>query len=168
MIRIKEFVERAADSAVPFIEHANSIGDKGYKYTTQIIHELISVATKKNDYSLELLLILASRDGLNNSYTEILCSLLRDDWHELHEDIIMMLEEIKDQSSIGCIFESALNIPDYDDGRSLAKKCIWALGAINTMKSREKLELLKMNKDPIISEAASMEIKHILGGTDFI
>ena len=98
------------------------------------------------------------RDGADADYTEILLSLLDQDWHTSEEDVVGILEQIKDPKSINKLYEVAIKIPDYDDMRALAKKCIWALSAINTSESIEKLKLLQMFDDPIVRENATFQL----------
>jgi HEAT repeat protein len=70
-----------------------------------------------------------------------------------------MLGEIKDPSSIEALYTRALDIPSYDDGRSIAKKCIWALVAIDTEGSWEKIKSLKALKDPVIDDFLKLYLK---------
>lgn len=97
-------------------------------------------------------------DGADTDYTEPLLSLLDQDWHTSEEDIVGILEQIKDPKSVDKLYKIAVNIPDYDDMRALAKKCIWALSAINTSESIEKLKLLQAFDDPIIRENATFQL----------
>jgi hypothetical protein len=125
-----------------------------FNLVEDILNDIESTREKKDDERLELLLNIASRDGLNNKYTKVLCSLIIEEWHFSQEDIAMMLEEIKDNSSVGCLYAAAIKIPNFDDGRSLAKKCMWALEAINTDDAKHKLLLLSKHEDTIVREFA--------------
>ena len=107
---------------------------------------------------LDILLIIASRDGLDKTYSPVLCKLLFEEWHFSQEDIVMMLEDIKDPNSIESLFNAALKIPGHDDGRSLAKKCIWTLKAINTKSAIEKIILLSHSDDEIIRKNAILNL----------
>jgi len=155
---IKSFIKDRNRLHIPATEYFDQLTPNGYSFTAELIEAIREAQESEDDGLLEDILIAASRDGLNEKYTKVLCALLKDDWHYCQEDIIMMLEEIKAPESVNCIYEAALNIPDYDDGRSLAKKCIWALGAINTAEAKEMLILLTASDDPIVKEAASMQL----------
>ena len=48
---------------------------------------------------------------------------------------------------------------NYTD--ALAIKCIWALGDINTLESKEKLELLSKSKDKVIRKNAIQQLKQL-------
>ncbi len=154
---IKEVIKQAQESSNPTIE---SIPKNTFLYTAELLYEIEVAFKKKEDSLLEDLLAIAARDGLNHRYTSILCQMLKEDWHYCQEDIAMMLEEIRDPTSITPLYERAINFLDYDDGRSLSRKCIWALGAIGTSEAKEKLILLKEMDDPIISEVATLELHH--------
>jgi hypothetical protein len=130
------------------------------RYKTETLTLLKENIKNKDEKGLATTLGVIFLDGADEDYTDLLLSTLDEDWHKLKEDIISVLELTKDPKSIQRIYEAAINIPDYDDGRSVAKKCIWALGAINTASSKEKLKLLQMSDDPIIRKAATMELEH--------
>nr|WP_067059893.1 hypothetical protein [Mucilaginibacter sp. L294] len=87
--------------------------------------------------------------------------LLDEKWHISEEDIVDILEMIKDPDSVDKLYEVAVDVPEYDEMRALAKKCMWALFAINSPKSVEKLFLLKELNDPIISENAEFQLKNL-------
>ena len=152
---LKEVIKYVEDSVDPVIE---CISPDTFSYTDELLSNITLAQKNKDEYSLEDLLNIASRDGLDNRYTSILCQLLAQDWHHSQEDIAMMLKEIKDPQSITALYERATNFLDYDDGRSLSRKCIWALGAVGSDKAKEKLILLKNNSDPIVSEVAALEL----------
>ncbi|CAA7195132.1 HEAT repeat domain-containing protein [Chryseobacterium potabilaquae] len=116
----------------------------------------------KDEKGLANTLAVICNDGADGDYTDILLQLLDEKWHTSEEDIITILELIKDPKSIDKLYEVAINIPDYDDMRALAKKCMWALSAINTPKSINKLRLLQASNDPIIKENAIFQIEQVL------
>jgi hypothetical protein len=71
--------------------------------------------------------------------------MLQEDWHTSHEDIASALQDIRDPSTVGALFEAALTRHQYlafDDNYGLARKCIWALHDIGTDEARNKLQIL--------------------------
>lgn len=116
----------------------------------------------KDSVQLSNVIALIYWDGGDKSYTDTLLLLLDEKWHISEEDIVGVLEEIKDPKSIEKLYETAVNIPDYDDMRALAKKCMWALSAINTPESVEKLQLLQNLNDEIISENATFQLQNVV------
>ena len=125
----------------------------------EILAQLIAAKETKDSDLLENLLNLKNQKKYNTLHTEILCQLLKEVWHDRHEDIIMTLNDIKDTRSIDSIYEASLYIPEWDDGRSLAKKCIWALRSINTFESIEKIKILANSNDLIIRETAKLNLQ---------
>lgn len=93
-------------------------------------------------------------DGADSDYTEDLLQLLDEKWHISEENIVSVLEQIKDPRSVDKLYEIAIDIPDYDEMRALAKKCIFALAAIQTPEAVDKLRLLGESDDDIIKENA--------------
>lgn len=101
-------------------------------------------------------------DGADRDYTDILLQLLDENWHTSEENIVSILEIIKDPKSVDKLYEVAINVPDYDEMCALAKKCMWALSAINTPEAIQKLKLLQNSDDPIIRENASFQLEQVL------
>ncbi|MCT4685776.1 hypothetical protein [Vallitalea sp.] len=108
----------------------------------------------KDDIGLSHTITVLYLDGADSDFTHILLQLLECDWHILHEDIVDVLELIKDPISVDKLYNLALNVPEDDECCSLGKKCIWALSAINTEDSRRKIKLLCNSQEPIIRETA--------------
>lgn len=116
----------------------------------------------KNEKELATTLAIICNDGADSDYTDILLKLLDEKWHISEEDIISVLELIKDPKSVDKLFEVAVDVPDYDDMRAIAKKCMWALSAINTPEAVEKLKQLEKVDDPIIKENATFQLEQVL------
>ena len=129
------------------------------KETLSLLKENVE---NKNEKGLANTLAVICNDGADCDYTDILLKLLDEKWHTSEEDIISVLELIKDPKSVDKLYKVALDVPDYDDMRAVAKKCIWALSAINTSEAVNKLKLLEKVDDPIIKENAAFELKQVL------
>lgn len=123
-------------------------------YTLELIERLSDVSNTRDEVFLNLLLMISDADGLDDQYTKIFCQLLNEKWHRQHEEIIVLLEQMKDESSVQTVYQTALDIPDWDDARGLAKKCIYTLAAINTESAKTYLEKLTMHDDLIIADFA--------------
>lgn len=155
---LKDIIEKVNNSSDIYEAICDLVPNEDFLYTSDLINQIDLAKTKGDSSLLETILSIASRDGLNGIYTKVLCNLLNESWHHSQEDIAMMLEEIKDPESVNCLYTASLIIPWHDDGRSLAKKCIWALKAINTPEALNALKLLAKSKDPIISEVALQQL----------
>jgi len=135
--------------------------DRGqYLYTAQLLEKFDDAIKLHDSERIWQLCLISDADGIDKRFTGIFCNLLKENWHQSHEDVVMMLESIKDPKSVDCIYEMSLKIPSYDDGRALARKCIWALGAIDTLYAKEKLKNLALSDDEIIKETAIMQLKY--------
>ena len=127
----------------------------GRKLLMPEIQETLEKAIRDRDEEdVADLLLLAAVDGLDASYAEVLGTLLRADFHREHEEVVTALEEVGDPESVEVLYETALRIPDWDDFRSLAKKCILALKAIGTKEAMQRLRDLSECEDAIIRESA--------------
>lgn len=129
------------------------------KETLSLLKENIK---SKDEKGLSCTLAVIYNDGADEDYTEILLQLLDEKWHTSEEDIVGVLELIKDPKSVDQLYEVAINVPDYDDMRALAKKCMWSLSAINTPEAIQKLKLLQSCNDPIIEENATFQLEQVI------
>jgi hypothetical protein len=94
-------------------------------------------------------------------FIELICKLLKGKWHYQHENIVTMLQSIKSPLSINVLYETAFEKFDYlnyDDTHSLGRKCVHALGDINTEESKEKLRLIANSNIPILKEKAEKQL----------
>ena len=129
------------------------------KETLSLLQENIR---DKNAKGLQCTLAVIFYDGADRDFTDFLLPLLGQDWHTLEEDIVEVLGLTKDPKSIDKLYEVAVNVPDYDDMRALAKKCMWALSAINTPEAIQKLERLRSLDDHIIKENATFQLEQVV------
>jgi hypothetical protein len=120
---------------------------------------------KKNAEDVENILFLANIFNLiSKEYAQILMKLLKTDWHCKHEDIVLIFKQLKMPEAVDCLYETSLKLfkyLEYDDFFALPVKCIWALGATNTAKSKEKLKLLAQSSNEIIKENAMKQLERM-------
>lgn len=110
------------------------------------------------DYSL---FIGFSFNQFREDYLNILCKLIESSWHFQHENIARILQKLKSPNSIESLYKTALlqfDYLDFDESYALAVKCIWALGDINTIESRKKLEMLSLLDNEIIRDNAIKQL----------
>ena len=110
-----------------------------------VMELLVCAYNEKNADDVEYALTVAYKLNLiTERYVTILCDLLEERWHYRHEDIAKILQSMKSPSSIESLYRTALTKFEYldYDNSALARKCIWALGDINTDESKKKLELI--------------------------
>lgn len=118
----------------------------------------------KNANELDLAFTLIIFDTTiidSDEFVELLCLLLPERWHPQHENIVTMLQNIKSPKSIDALYDTALTVFDsvvYMETYALARKCIHALGDINTEESKNKLKLLAQSNIPVIKEKAKKQL----------
>lgn len=114
-----------------------------------------ALSTSHDEDELEAALALGFRFGLFPDWAPALCRLLVEPWHHSHEDVALALEELRDPSTVDCLYEAALmKFGEEDEFEAFAVKCIWALYRIGTPEARVKLELLAQSDNPIVHENA--------------
>ncbi|MCD9025431.1 hypothetical protein [Cohnella silvisoli] len=124
--------------------------------------------TLQNAYSLndseavDLILYLGFVfEVFTEDFVSILCKLLEIEWHYKHEDIARLLQRFKSPYSIDSLFKVAtrkLSYLEYNESSALARKCIYALGDINSDESRIKLEILSNSSEDLIKEFALKQL----------
>lgn len=114
--------------------------------------------TEKSGEDIDMLFSLGSIFGLfNKEHLPLFYTLLKEQWHYEHENIVFFLQFLKDPDSIESLYNTALTYYDYleyNDCYALIRKCCFALGDINTPESKEKLRLLSLSDNEIIRDAA--------------
>jgi hypothetical protein len=119
--------------------------------------ELEHAFEEKSAASVECALVLGFVFGLSRSWAPQLCKLMQEDWHQSHEDIASLPQDIRVPSTVDCIYQAALRKHDYlayDNSEALAVKCIWALHDIGTPEAVVKLTLLSQSASQPISKNA--------------
>ena len=88
--------------------------------------------------------------------------IITGDWHYDHENIAGAFEDIASPKTIEWVYYLALahQFEGYEGGIAMVRKCIHALGKINTPKSKEKLEFLanNLNETEELRESAKREL----------
>lgn len=132
-----------------------------FQFKNETLNLLKDNLQAKDEHSLRQTLGVIFYDGADEEYTELLLTLLEEDWHMLEEDIVLILQMIKDPRSINKLYELIIHPPFEDDLRSMSRKCILALKEINTPESIGKIRLLQNSDDEIIQYCANEALKNI-------
>jgi hypothetical protein len=94
-------------------------------------------------------------------FSDLLCEALRADWHVSHEDLAMIMAEIKDPATVACLSEMStrrFSYLEYDDTFQFARKCIKALSAIDSKEAINGLQMLAKDENGIIAAYALKEL----------
>lgn len=129
------------------------------------IQHLIKQAISSKDDSLveEAMVLLYTSHFKPESFSLLLCQLLTENWHTKHEDIAMLLKQVKSPETVNCLYNAAelrFDYLDYDDTCQFARKCIKALSTIENKNAIEKLKLLANSKNHVIAEYAKKELRY--------
>jgi hypothetical protein len=94
----------------------------------------------------------------------VLCELLMEQWHDVHEDIVFELGLIGDATAVDTIHRAA-SIPfeslvKWGNLSEFQRKCTYALARIVSEESRQALELLAKSHDPQLREYAQEGLAH--------
>ncbi|MDF2699363.1 MAG: hypothetical protein K0Q49_919 [Haloplasmataceae bacterium] len=119
----------------------------------------------ENGDDIERLLFLGHYYNLDYNYLiDILCKLLKYTWHERHEDIVLILQQLKSPKTVDCLYETAITtypMFKWDENNALARKCLFALGDINTPDSIKKIYSLSESKNEILRRHALEQINRL-------
>ena len=126
-------------------------------YKTENLQFLESAVTDKDIQKLKFSIAMAFRDGLDKDYSDIFYKLILETWHEEHEDIVDIIFDFKEERYCDALLKIALEDKIYrkfdDENESTLRKCVNALIAINTKKSKDILEKLILTKNPNVRYA---------------
>ncbi|RKO80839.1 hypothetical protein C5E04_16525 [Pectobacterium parmentieri] len=129
------------------------------------ISKEIGIASKKeNADELEDAITLVFIFNEKDVPVEQLNFLLLEHWHYKHEDIASLLQDIRSESSVECLFKAIQEDYKYlsfDDSYALAIKCIWALGGINNENAKSKLSELCQSDIAIIKSNAENQLARL-------
>lgn len=107
-----------------------------------------AVASEKPEEASEAIGIANSfknHKDFGNQAVPWLLALLAMTGHYYHEDIVGILQRIKDVRSVEVLYETALCYHthlEYDEDSDLARKCTWALADVGNEAAYRKLQLL--------------------------
>lgn len=138
--------------------------------TGQILAENLFIAKLEkakldgNSEDIDLYIRLAFILGLSSKSTRILCELLLEDFHYMHEDIARLLQSLKDPNSVNCLYKAISFEPkhlSYDDSSEFARKCIKALAAIPDSLAISKLREITASENRQIAAYAKKELNYL-------
>lgn len=144
-----------------FLARYSGIAELNVDYCLNMFDEAIK--TKDGEMVEEAMLLTEFLKLFSAKFSNILCQLLQANWHYKHEDIAMKLKDIKDSSTVNCLFDAAqlkFDYLDYDDTYQFARKCIKAIAEINNDEAIEKLKVLAQNDNIKIREYAIKELRY--------
>lgn len=145
-------------------ELIDQIGVCSPQFEKILKEEMEDTILKKDGKRLGYLIytLFLTEDSIDmNLYVDILNQLIICDWHKEHENIAMILQKIHSPSSVTYLKKALYLNPEYlnwDDNYAFEVKCIWALGYIKNLESKEVLELVSKESNEILAQNAKKQL----------
>lgn len=119
----------------------------------------------KSSAEVEAAMVLAAFFGSTEESFGLLVSLVREDWHESHEDVVSFLDDFRTKDAIPALLSATRRVPDYmqwDDTRALAVRAVYALSKIDGEAARNALEeVVRESGDDRVSAVARQRLEFI-------
>ena len=144
-----------------------SIGVKDAEFEQFLLIKMILAYKQEDAEMIEYFIftIFLAEDELNiSSFLDILNKLILCKWHEKHEDIVLLLQKIRDSESVGCLYQAIFLRPAYlkwDDNYSFERKCIHAIAKCGNQEAVNKLKLLVTSNNEIIRLCAERQLQKV-------
>ncbi|MCI8924162.1 MAG: hypothetical protein HFI45_09260 [Lachnospiraceae bacterium] len=144
-----------------------SIGVKDAEFEQFLLIKMILAYKQEDAEMIEYLIftIFLAEDELNiSSLLDILNKLILCKWHEKHEDIVFLLQKIRDSESVECLYQAIFLRPAYlkwDDNYSFERKCIHAIAKCGNQEAVNKLKLLVTSNNEIIRLCAERQLQKV-------
>lgn len=167
-------------SPKPFLEYfekkiekeelINQIGFQEDSFAKQLFDDLVETIYCHDSYMLEFLIIelFLWEENItslsNNSFeyfTDLLNLLITCNWHQQHENIVMLLQKNDSESSVVYLcFAVYLKLPylEWDENYSFQVKCVRAIGHIGGEKAISCLKQLCKIENSIIRDESHKQI----------
>lgn len=144
-----------------------SIGVKDAEFEQFLLIKMILAYKQEDAEMIEYFIftIFLAEDELNiSSFLDILNKLILCKWHEKHEDIVLLLQKIRDSESVECLYQAIFLRPAYlkwDDNYSFERKCIHAIAKCGNQEAVNKLKLLVTSNNEIIRLCAERQLQKV-------
>jgi HEAT repeat protein len=134
----------------------------GLSDVRECIAEGLQRALATEDWlSLDKLLIAADRHQ-SRMYAAVLCEVLRRRVDKVsNENVVDLLADLREPSSVPCLEEALEWRPPWDDYRHLAVKVVWALAAIGTEEALAVLRRAAQSDSERVRKASVEELEHM-------
>lgn len=123
-----------------------------------------SASAAKDDEALFSSLAEVFAAGPKPDLVPILSALLLESWHQQHEDIALMLQELKDARAVDSLLAAATmkfnHLLEWNNLSEFQRKCTWALADIGTAAAHRALVQLSKNQDSVLSQFATERLEN--------
>jgi hypothetical protein len=137
-----------------FLRRFRSGQSSGGSMASCLLQEAYSA---KDSEAVEYALLAGFTLGFGPKSFRTFCQLLEEDWHMSHEDLVSLVGEFRDPSTVDLLLamtSKTYKYLEYDEARALAVKAIWALGSIPGDSADRALHDIAKSDNPILRENA--------------
>jgi HEAT repeat protein len=127
------------------------------------LRKLYNAIEAKDAEQVDIALDKCFGSNFSREYIPALIELLGKTWHYRHEDIVSVLQQLKDSRAVDALYEethSEYEYLNYDDCYGLARKCTWALADIGTPEAKAKLQQLAQESNQLVAEYAQKRLNN--------
>lgn len=122
------------------------------------LERIQAARTSRDDKALFEAMLQVFRDGPTRELVPTLCELVVEDWHEQHEDVVLVLQELRDARATEPLFRAATmrfdHLDRWNNLREFQRKCAWALADIGSNDARAYLgELSRLDDEKLAGYA---------------
>jgi hypothetical protein len=93
-----------------------------------------------------------------------LCRVLTENWHEQHEDIVLLLQDLKDERAVAALFEASQmtfqHLIQWNNVHEFQRKCTWALADIGSERAKQRLSDLVGGRDETLAAYAKERLSN--------
>ena len=127
------------------------------------LKQLYNAIEAKDAEQIDIALDKCFGSNFSGEYIPALIELLGKTWHYRHEDIVRVLQQLKDSRAVDALYNEAhseYEYLNYDDCYGLARKCTWALADIGTPEAKAKLQQLVQENNQFVAEYAQKRLNN--------
>ncbi len=168
LIQMKSAQEKAivdvACGNIDALTFCSRYGISEPKISEEPVRLLMQATAARDAAKVELALLLGFHFDALADAMDVANTLVVQDWHKSHEDLVGLLQRWRNPASVAPLAEAlrlkpALSYLEYDDYGSFYKKCLHALAAIGTEEAISRIREFVTADDPILRELAKHRLE---------
>ncbi|MDY7008715.1 MAG: HEAT repeat domain-containing protein, partial [Cyanobacteriota bacterium] len=128
----------------------------------EVIQELEKYALNPEHPRASFVITTAAWCNLSRDYVPILCQILNSESHNgLHENVIEILDELRDERAIPVLSKALTYRWSYDFGLSVPKKALLALAEIETPEAMTIIKEATQSSEELIRDDANLFLENL-------
>jgi len=143
---LADLYEKYTPRTFSTVSNLDTIPNGKKEYKSQIMDFFKEAIRDTDSKKLTFCIGASFRDGIDSDYLNFFETVILEEWHEEHEDIVDIVYQFKDDRFSDALREIAANKSKYrkydDELESTLRKCIHALKVIDSVKCMLNKKLL--------------------------